>query len=365
MTARRIRVVFCWTEVSGYMAACWRAFAAIPGVDLHVVCLDSVSDNPLPFDIASVMTGLSHEVFDGRATTADRRLRSAVTEPRPDVVVLCGWMHRPYTQLIAAPDLAASRLLLGMDSPWSGSLAQRLAWLRLRHVAKRVDLVVTASEGSAEYARRIGVPDHRLRRGYYGFDYSRFADTASGRSTPWPRQFLFAGRYAPEKDLRTLIEAYTAYRSQVADPWGLTCCGTGPEAHRLTGRPGVLDLGFTEPDALPELFARHGAFVLPSRFEPWGVVLAEAAGAGLPVICSAACGASFDLVRSYYNGIVVPVGRPDALAAAFTWTHEHAAELPEMGRRGQTLAKAFSAEAWADRWYQYVLEAMSAEASRS
>ena len=93
---------------------------------------------------------------------------------------------------------------------------------------------------------------------------------------------------------------------------------------------------------------------------PWGVVIAEASAAGLPVICSSACGAASDLVRSYFNGVVVPPETPAALARAMRWIHERQSELPEIGRRGQSLAAAFSAESWAVRWHNYLIEAVDA-----
>ncbi|MEZ0263688.1 MAG: hypothetical protein ACAI43_03095, partial [Phycisphaerae bacterium] len=36
-----MRILICWPEVSGYMAACWRALAARPGVDLRVIAYAS------------------------------------------------------------------------------------------------------------------------------------------------------------------------------------------------------------------------------------------------------------------------------------------------------------------------------------
>ena len=36
-----MKVLFCWTDISGYMAACWRALASREGVDLHVLAYDS------------------------------------------------------------------------------------------------------------------------------------------------------------------------------------------------------------------------------------------------------------------------------------------------------------------------------------
>jgi len=183
------------------------------------------------------------------------------------------------------------------------------------------------------------------------------------RPAQWPRQFLFAGRYVPAKDLETLIRAYSAYRRRVANPWSLTCAGQGPDGRLLQGVEGVTNIGFAQPAHLPELFAGHGAFVLPSRFEPWGVVLGEAAAAGLPVVCSSACGAAADLVRPYYNGIVVPPGDVDGLSRAMHWIHDHESELRIMGQRGQALAAAFSAQAWAVRWHNYALETVDRAAA--
>ena len=352
-----IRVVFCWAETSSYMAACWRALSARPGIDLHVLHLDSLTGAPTPLAASPVMDGLSHERFSKDREDVDAFLMQAITARRPDVVVLCGWIYWPYTRVVRAPELQGARLILGMDSPWRGTALQRLARLRLGHIAPRLDMVVTATERTAEYARRIGIDDERLRSGYYGCDYRSFAGVADARDQRWPRAFLFTGRYVAEKDVGTLMAAYRQYRDSVADPWSLTCCGAGPDAALIAG-DGVSDLGFVQPGALPDLFRRHGAFVLPSRFEPWGVVIAEAAAAGLPIVCTSACGAALDVVRSYYNGLIVAPGDVAGLARALGWMHDHESTLRDMGRRGQPLAAAFSAEAWAERWHNYMLEAL-------
>ena len=118
----------------------------------------------------------------------------------------------------------------------------------------------------------------------------------------------------------------------------------------------MVDAGFKSPKDLPDVFSRHGAFVLASRFEPWGVVLAEAASSGLPIICSTACGASADVVRPYFNGITVASGDVSGLARAMRWIHDHESELPVMGARGSALAEAHSSEAWATRWHNYLLD---------
>lgn len=36
MEAARLKIVICWTEISGYMNACWKALARRPGIDLQI-----------------------------------------------------------------------------------------------------------------------------------------------------------------------------------------------------------------------------------------------------------------------------------------------------------------------------------------
>lgn len=358
---RPLRVVFCWSEVPGYMAACWQALARRPGIELHILHPRQLfADIVNPFDLEPLLAGLSHEMFRSDRPHVDRWLVDTVAAWKPDVVVHCGWIIKPYARLASAPELSRVPMVLGMDSPWRGTPAQRLARFRLSGLIGRMRLVVTAGERSAEYARRLGVPERQIVGGYYGFDDRQLQGVAARRRQgAWPRQLLFVGRYVPQKDLRTLVSAYAAYRRLVSDPWGLTCCGDGPDASFLTGVEGVVNAGFAQPSTLPAVLATHGAFVMASRFEPWGVVIAEAAASGLPVVCTSACGASVDLVRNYYNGIVTSPSDVTGLTRALLWIHEHESELAAMGERGRGLADAFSADSWAARWHNYLADAVN------
>jgi glycosyltransferase involved in cell wall biosynthesis len=159
--------------------------------------------------------------------------------------------------------------------------------------------------------------------------------------------------------LETLLAAYQLYRESSSNPWTLSCCGMGPLAPLLAGKEGVTDHGFLQPRDLAVLFAQHGAFIMPSQFEPWGVAIGEAAASGMPLICSTACGAASDLLRPFYNGLSFSTGDVRGLAYAMSWIETHYDYLPVMGSRSQHLAEAFSAPVWADRWnecFRYALE---------
>lgn len=210
---RRVRVTFCWAEVSGYMAACWRALSRRPGVELHVVHPQRLWGKVNPFlSDPLLLEGISNDMFESDAPEIERWLAKAFGRRNADVVVLCGWLYRPYFRALRSESLRSTGVVVGMDSPWRGTLTQRLARLRLASLVRRLDLVVTSGEASREYARRIGVPERKIRTGFYGFDGElprAVAERRSANPGEWPRQFLFVGRYVPQKDVGTLVKACT------------------------------------------------------------------------------------------------------------------------------------------------------------
>ena len=343
-----IRATICWAGVSGYMAACWRALAARDDVDVRIIAQRSAA--PFAEDLLSdlpcrMLTAHEHDDAD--------LIRSEVAQHDPYVVVINGWHRPPYVQLTRDATLRESRFIMAMDTPWQGTWRQRIAPLYLRRLIRQLDGVIVAGDRAADYAQRLGVSDAQLFRGMYGFDYATLAPLHAQRDAlpgGWPKGFVYVGRYASTKGIDVLIDAYRQYRSSVSDPWRLTCCGTGEGTLLLEGVPGVEDRGFMQPSELPDVLLSHGAFVVASRFEPWGVVIGEAAASGLPVLCTEACGAAIDIVRSGQSGHIVPTDDAGALAQRMRWCDEHHGELSAMGRSAQSLAEPFSAENWAQRW---------------
>jgi len=118
---------------------------------------------------------------------------------------------------------------------------------------------------------------------------------------------------------------------------------------------GIEDRGFVQPADQQQLLAEHGAFLLPSRYDPWPLVLVEACAAGLPIVCSEACGSAVELVRPMFNGFRVPTENAARFADAMTWLHRHYDELPAMGARSRSFAAAHDAKVWARYWSEVIL----------
>jgi len=156
--------------------------------------------------------------------------------------------------------------------------------------------------------------------------------------SPAPREhvdpfvFISLGRLEPRKGFDDLIDA----AARIEGAFELRIGGKGPLEATLRDRVRELRLG-DRVSFLGEL-SRNGVlanlraadcFVLASRHESFGVVLAEALACGLPLIATR-CGGPSEIVTPE-TGILVDVGRPDQLAVAMGSMMRHEGQFdPEM-----------------------------------
>ncbi len=115
-------------------------------------------------------------------------------------------------------------------------------------------------------------------------------------------------------------------------------------------------LGFKNQSELPALYDLCDVFVLPSTFEPWGLVVNEVMNAAKPVIVSDRVGAAPDLVGEGVNGYIYPHGDVSSLASKL----KTVLELPQkerdcMGQKSLERIGNFSFEAD----HRALLEALS------
>lgn len=112
--------------------------------------------------------------------------------------------------------------------------------------------------------------------------------------------------------------------------------------------------GFQAPEALPQFFAQADVFVLPSRYDGWGVVVNQAIGAGLPIICSDQVGAGYDLVESGVNGLRFEAGSEQALFEAMRQFVEHPEWIEPWGAVSREKARRWVPEIAAERWAELI-----------
>jgi glycosyltransferase involved in cell wall biosynthesis len=330
--------------MSGHSAACFRALAA-EGAELRILHRRATPN--APFDDEDLTRGL--DAVSWVDSVDDGFVREEVEAFQPDILFVCSWNVGAYRRTARRWRGRALRIVM-MDNQWLGTPKQwagRLA--RTAILAPAYDAAFVAGDRSALFARHLGFQQHEILTGVYSCDERFF----TGPQKPLREAFLFVGRLVESKGVDTLAQAYRSYRDDTAEPWPLLVAGTGPLAATIEDVPGVQMLGFVPPATLPAVMAEAGCLVLPSRFEPWGVVVHEAAAGGLCVICTTACGAAARLVLDGYNGRVTAPGDAEHLAAAMSWmSATDADQRTAMSRAGVDLAAQLTPQ----RWAQYLLD---------
>lgn len=194
--------------------------------------------------------------------------------------------------------------------------------------ATKLDRIIAISDAVAAYLRNeAGLPAEKIDRIYYGIDptpYDPALPPPSRRAERDPLRRPTIGmvaRLAPQKGHRVLFDALPAIRAAVPDVHvrlvGHEELSTTSElmahAHQ-TGVANLVELEGFRAD-IPQVMANLDAFVLPSLWEGFGLVLLEAMAAGRPVVASMV-GPIPEIVVDGVTGLLVHPGDPAALAEA-------------------------------------------------
>ena len=341
---RRLAVLH--SKLSGYMVSCLKALKTRHNIQLLVFRWPVSSE--APFDSFDTLDWID-ALYTKRNQHAEDILQ-IVKDFRPDGLLIPGWMDRDYLKVARVMKKQGVTVVAGSDTQWQGTLRQWGGKLLAPHMLHNaIDVLWVAGERQRTLARHLGFTGENCWSGLYACDWKKFAYVFNTRDFQSAPAFLYVGRYTYSKGLDVLLAAYRTYRASVSDPWPLICAGAGEQQHILSGQKGVIDKGFVQPDRLPTLLGKASVFVLPSRKEPWGVALQEAAASGLPLICSTACGASIGLLQDAYNGYLFENGDADHLSRQLIQMHN--LQIPErlqMGERSHELSKQFTPQRWAD-----------------
>ena len=329
-----MNVAVLWKDWNDYLEASLDALSRVPGT--RVLLCEAASRNPLAPQGKRYAAVERCQLSEGISAIAAR-----LEQFEPDLLLVCSWNVKGYRQLARRWRGRAVRAVY-IDNQWLGTARQRLAVLASPiYLWPCFDAAFVAGGRQSAFASRLGFTRRRLQEGGVVGDTTKFVGTPSRRG------FVFVGRLVHEKGIDLLAKGYALYRLRRGDPWPLLVCGVGPDAVHLDGGPGVKTMGFVQPSELPAVLAQSACLVLPSRFEPFGVVVHEAAAMGLHVVASAAVGAADLFVEDYANGRIVSTGCVGDIADALAWVHDRSDEAMLAGsRRSRELGQRQSPDTW-------------------
>lgn len=310
--------------------------------------------------VETLFPGAAWQDISGLALAA--ALWNRLNKINPSVVLIPGYYTLPAIAAALWTKLKRRRSVLMTES--TADDHPRHWW---REAPKRFllrslfDWAVAGGAPHRRYLTRLGFRSPRIARFYDVVDNAFFRERADALRKHYraddfdlpERYFLFVGRLAEEKNVGGLLDAYLAYR-RGGGTWSLVLVGDGPQreqletAARSSGFAGIHFEGFKKSADLPQYYAFASCFVLPSRREPWGLVVNEAMASGLPVIVSRQCGCAEDLVEPGGNGFVFDPAAPGELESRLLGVSAlYPRDLCEMGERSAAIIAQFSPEAWA------------------
>ena len=263
-------------------------------------------------------------------------------------------------------------LMLHNKDRWKGSIHIIVD----RILANWTDKIVANSISVKEFTIQCtGLNPNNFEVVYNGIDLTRFnpflisrktirSELGIKNSTP---TLVIVGRLTTQKGHRylinalpTVLEKYPELRLFVVGDDSPFDTSTKEEIFKLVNTMGLTEnvIFLGERKDVPDILYAADIFVLPSLWEGFGLVIAEAMAAGVPVIASKIDGIP-EVVIDSVTGILVPPKNPEAIANAILYLLNNPNKAKKMGQAGrERVEKCFSVDEMVRKWdklYQELL----------
>lgn len=348
-----LRVAFICVVPSPYQRDLFAALAARPEIDLQVYYMERAApDSPWP---EKPLAPYELELSGGCLSLGSRRIHwNALPDlSRFDVVVLNTLMSVTAQQLMQWWRRRnwvfwGERLTRPVTTGFSLSGAIH-RWLTAP-LHRAAGIAGIGQWATGDYQARFLKPAHFNIP--YHCDLTQFLTQPRHVRSGDTVTFFFCGQMIARKGLDNLLEAFAHLDARAR----LLLVGREAELPQMLAplpaevRARIEYAGFQAPDELPRFFAQADVFVLPSRYDGWGVVVNQALGAGLAIVCSDMVGAGYDLVTEGENGRLFPAGNPERLRSAMQHFLDHPEDIDQYGDASRARASQYQPAEGAAKW---------------
>lgn len=333
------RILFLYSELAGYFLACAKELGNHRGVDsVDIVHWPIHPEAPFQFESTDQYT------LHLKANFNRQELMSFTEQIQPTAIVCSGWMDTDYNA-IAKNWCGKIPVVLTLDNWWTGSLKQWLAVVTSPFfIKRRFTKAWVPGKPQRPFAKRLGFRGMNLATGSYCADPEPFLKVWESRKLRAPsKKILYVGRYLEFKGIRELWAAFAELSSDFPR-WELHCIGTGELWDERVIHPKIFHHGFKQPDELAPFLVDAACFVMPSKKEPWGVVLHEMAIAGLPLLASNHVGAATTFLHPGENGEIFELQNFTQVLRSFV--SEDEANQLAMGRVSHEVGRDWTPLNW-------------------
>jgi glycosyltransferase involved in cell wall biosynthesis len=303
------RILYLYAEIMGYTLSTINHLKDL-GYEIHIVYWDKRKISSFQFE------NIEGIKFYPRSQYNSNLLKKLALSLKPDIVVVSGWQDFGYIKILRILRKNGSKIITGFDAHWKGTFKQRILFYLNFLVQYFYEYAWVAGAFQYEYARKLGFNKEKIIFDLYSANLdlfnSYFEKNKINKQNKFPRKFIYVGRFEKEKSLDLLIKAWKKIKNK--HDWELHLIGEGSIYDKLKDIDDIYLHSFLQPKNFEEIISQSGCFILPSSYEPWGVVIHEFSAAGFPIICSDNCGAGSSFLINGYNGFKFKTGNIDSLA---------------------------------------------------
>lgn len=341
------------------LAAILSGAMAERGIDTHLLTFDAKEDVSF-FDVHSKIT--RHWVETIKSLRKTRlwevpqillSLRRQAKEIQPDIVV--AFMHSMFVPMQCALIGTGIKVVLSEHTaPLYYQTRKAELWILRFFCLFAHSATIVSDAVRALYPRDIRRKMVILPNPVHS-DFG-MADAAGMGKTE--KTVLSVGRLDPGKDHKILIEAFFILAADYPD-WRLLIIGEGPERNNLESLIALLNMerrvylpGVTHD--IDSIYKAAQIFVMPSRFESFGLVTAEAMSHALPVVGFADCSGTNELVEDGVTGCLVQNRKAEDLAFAMRTLMDDPEKRDSCGKIGYKRSLKYAQEAVCMKWAEYI-----------
>jgi glycosyltransferase involved in cell wall biosynthesis len=341
----KMRLLFLYTELSGYFIACLKILAEISKAEIMVIHWDINQEAPFNFTFPGNIQ------FIPKSTLKFNELVNYSRTFNPDFIYCSGWVDKDYLKIVSTFRKKIPTVIV-LDNPWQNRIKQYIACILSRFTLLKIFTHCwVPGEKQRIYAIKLGFKKDNIRMGMYSADVE-FYNRLSLKFQPekrrnFPKRFIYAGRYTKLKGLPDLCKAFAEWKQENNGEWELWCLGTGDAKPAEIN--GIRHFGFIQPGNMESFIENTSVFIMPSHFEPWGVALHEFVSAGFPIICSDSVCSSELFVQDKQNGYIYSSGNIEELKKCISAiTKKSTAELIKMSELSLKLSKSITPVTWSE-----------------
>ncbi len=347
------KVLVLYTELAPYVLGCLQALANNHNAQVHIVHWPVNDEAPFKLNY-----GKSLHHYERKELGEEELLRLA-SQVKPHLVLCSGWIDKGYLTVCRKLRKKGTVTVLCSDTAWRGDAKQIAASIAGRILFPRLfSHAWVTGDRQKHYALKLGFKDSSIRTGFYAADTERFLALGDQfiveRKEKWPHRFICVARYIAVKQHQLLCDVFAELANEgLTKDWELWFTGTGElfdqVSNSATGKHSkIKHMGFVQPEAMPDVLRQCGVFILPSSYEPWGVVVQEHACAGFPLALSNEVRAAERFLHVGLNGASFAANDTEELEKAIlSFIDSSDVQLAAMGSRSKELGDEWGPTQWA------------------